>query len=226
MAFMAMGKLMARQQNLPACTGKVLAGGKVVASFDSAKTLTLKHIADQGPLRLELDQNCAPGAVYYSLETRGIPELAAYTPQANGLEIKREFLDRQGNPLDVTTISQGAVVVAKTSVRSTAGPVKHVAVSQLLPTGLEVENPRLATTETLPWMSPPAETAAMDFRSDRVNVFLDLNTAEWHDIYTLARAVIPGKYVLPPAQVEAMYYPEMKGQYPRGQGGGGSEGIG
>lgn len=211
MAFMALGKLFARQQASPPCAGQVLSDGKPLARFDTSKTLSLKGIRDQGGLRLSLDQGCQPGALFYTLDTRGVPELASYKPFAQGLEVSREFLSRDGKPLDMAKLPQGSVVIVKTSVRSTSGPLAHVVVSQLMPSGLEVENPRLATTDRLPWMAEePAATRYADFRADRVNVFVDLPEGKALDIYTLCRAVIPGSYTLPPVQAEAMYYPEIK----------------
>uniref|UniRef100_A0A7C4AGD3 Bacterial alpha-2-macroglobulin MG10 domain-containing protein n=1 Tax=Fundidesulfovibrio putealis TaxID=270496 RepID=A0A7C4AGD3_9BACT len=210
MAFVALGKLFARQQNLPACTGRVLSGQEEVARFDTARTTLLKSLPVAAPPRLELDAACGPGALFYSLDARGVPQPETYKPSANGLELKREFLDRAGKPLDPARITQGSPVVVKTSLRSTSGPLAHVVLSQLLPSGLEVENPRLATTEKLDWMeAKPSATAYADYRADRVNVFLDLPDQEWKDVYTLCRAVIPGTYALPPVRAEAMYAPEI-----------------
>lgn len=213
MAFMAMGKLFARQQATGTCAGQVLAGQNALARFDTAKVTVMKNIQGDGPLSLALDPGCAPGSVFYTLDARGIPQRDTYKPFASGLEITREFLDREGRPLNMAKLPQGAMVVVKTSLRSTSGPVAHVALSQLLPSGLEVENPRLDTTDRLPWMGDKAEPAATsyaDYRADRVNVFLDLPVSDWKVVYTVCRAVIPGTYTLPPAQAEAMYYPEIK----------------
>lgn len=210
MAFMAMGKLFARQQAAPPCRGEVLSGDVTVAAFETSKTAVLRNLKAAGPLALRLDPGCGPGSVFYSLDVRGVPETAAYKPFADGLELKREFLDRQGQPLDVAKLRQGQVVVVKASVRSTSGPLRNVVLTQLLPSGVEVENPRLSTTDRLPWMEEPATTRYADYRADRVNVFLDLPGQDWAHVYTLCRAVIPGSYSLPPAQAEAMYHPEIK----------------
>jgi hypothetical protein len=210
MAFMAMGKLFARQQAEPSCAGQVLAGGALLARFDTSKVLTLKGLTAEGALTLALDPGCKPGSVFYSLDTRGIPEANTYKAESNGLEVTREFLDKDGKPLDVSMVKQGTVVVVRTSVRTTIGPVNNVVVSQLLPSGLEVENPRLATADRLPWMDDVADTVYADYRADRVNVFLDLPDAAWRTMFTMCRAVIPGHYTLPPVQAESMYYPEIK----------------
>ena len=211
MAFMALGKLFARQQTLAACSGQLMAGQTLVARIDTNKTMALKNLKSDGPLKVVLDPGCQPGSVFYTLDTRGIPELASYKASANGLSVERQFLSREGKPLDIAKLPQGTVVVVKTRVESTSGPLDNVVISQLMPSGLEVENPRLATTDKLPWMDEePSAAAYSDYRADRVNVFVNLDGKKPAVLYTLCRAVIPGSYVLPPVTAEAMYAPELQ----------------
>ncbi|GFK92898.1 putative lipoprotein YfhM [Fundidesulfovibrio magnetotacticus] len=210
MAFMALGKLYARQAALPACQGELKASGTGVARIDTARTSLLRDLP-AGPLTLALP-GCAPGSAFYSLDDRGIPATASHKALAAGLELKREFLDRDGKPLDMARLPSGTLVAVKVSVRSTSGPLRHVAVSQLLPPGLDVQNPRIDTADRLPWMEKIAPVGYSDYRADRVNVFLDLEGGEWADTYTLCRAVIPGSYTLPPVRAEAMYFPEIAAQ--------------
>jgi uncharacterized protein YfaS (alpha-2-macroglobulin family) len=97
-------------------------------------------------------------------------------------------------------------------VRSTSGRIDNVVVQSLLPAGLEVENPRLATTERLDWM---AEETLMeghqDLRDDRILVFTNLDGNGWKTRYSVLRAVTPGRFALPPVQAEAMYHPGLRG---------------
>jgi uncharacterized protein YfaS (alpha-2-macroglobulin family) len=146
------------------------------------------------------------------VRTRGIPSAAAYSPQAAGLEIARTYLTRDGKPIEGNAVPQGALVVVKFAARATAGPVANVVLENLLPAGLEVENPRLATTERLPWMETPGEgeTSHLDLRDDRILLFADLQKDKWQTHYALLRAVTPGVFSLPPAQAEAMYAPELR----------------
>jgi uncharacterized protein YfaS (alpha-2-macroglobulin family) len=99
-----------------------------------------------------------------------------------------------------------------------SGPVQNVAVVNLLPSGLEVENPRLQSTEQLPWVTDAEFSLAyLDLRDDRILVFADLlppNT--WQTYYTLVRAVAPGKFRLPPVHAEAMYNPALRAEGERG----------
>lgn len=218
-ALLALGKFYSRQKAKKPFSGLVRAGSSLLSDFSSNKVLSLRGLNQTGDLRLEIDQGFAPGACYYSVRTRGIPAPTAYAPQATGLEVAREYLTRDGKPLTDDSVPQGALVVVKFLVRATQGPVANVVLENLLPAGLEVENPRLSTTERLPWMETDdkAEPASVDLRDDRVLLFTNLPDTDWHAYYALLRAVTPGVFTLPPAQAEAMYAPELRGSGPLGR---------
>jgi hypothetical protein len=211
-ALLALGKFYARQKAKKPFSGMLYAGSGLLSDFTSAKVLSLRDINQTGDLRLSVDQGFEAGACYYAVRTRGIPSPAAYAPQASGLEISRQYLGRDGQPLDVKAIAQGALVVVKLTVRATSGPVANVVLENLLPAGLEVENPRLATTERLPWMEADekASSSYLDLRDDRVLLFTALPDNKPHFYYALLRAVTPGTFTLPPPQAEAMYAPELR----------------
>lgn len=211
-ALLALGKFYARQKAKKPFTGMLYAGSGLLADFASGKVLSLRGIGQEGDLRLEISQGFTPGACYYAVRTRGIPAPGAHVPQSAGLEIARDSLDRDGNPVDLANVPQGALVVVRLSVRATSGPVSNVVLENLLPAGLEVENPRLATTERLPWMEAEEKAASVhvDLRDDRVLLFTDLPDTRWHTHYALLRAVTPGSFTLPPPQAEAMYAPELR----------------
>jgi uncharacterized protein YfaS (alpha-2-macroglobulin family) len=90
-------------------------------------------------------------------------------------------------------------------------------VQVLLPAGFEIENPRLSTRETLPWISSAnLEVDYFDFRDDQVLLFLDLPDQSWRTGYVVLRAVTPGTFRLPPIQAEAMYEPQIRAVGERG----------
>jgi len=209
-AFAALGKYYAKQAAKKPFSGKLYAGSTLLTDFTSDKPLSLRGIPDTGALRIEMDGGYEAGAAFYSVETRGVPLVSAYKPERAGLEIVREYLDRQGNPLGGDTVPQGTLLVQKTSVRSLSGPVENLVLQTLLPTGIEVENPRLASTEKLPWMTgDDLEADYVDYRGDRVNVFAGLPDENWRSHFSLLRAVTPGTFHVPPPQVEAMYDPSL-----------------
>jgi len=211
-ALLALGKFYARQKAKPAFSGVLYAGTGVLSDFSSNKVVSLHGLPQSGDLRFVVKQGFTPGACAYSVRTRAIPTKAAYAPQATGLAIDRTYLTRDGQPVNLDAVPQGALIVVKFAVRATTGPVSNVVLENLLPAGLEVENPRLSTTERLPWMEADEKTDAgyLDMRDDRTLLFTDLPDDKWHAYYALLRAVTPGSFIVPPAQAEAMYAPELR----------------
>jgi len=213
---LALGQFLQRQAKQPPYSGTVLVAGKPMGKFTNA-TVTLPAITGTGAVRIQMDAGYKPGSAFYSVLTRGVPTDDAFKPASAGLEIQREFLNRDGGALDVSSVQQGDLVVIRTKVRSTSGPVANVAIVNLLPSGLEVENPRLQTTEQLPWVTDAnLQPEYMDLRDDRILLFADLPADTWQTFYTLVRAVAPGQFRLPPVQVEAMYNPALRATGERG----------
>lgn len=208
LAFMALGKYLAGHQDDRPFTGTLTwpEGEEFLAE---GKTFVLPAIPTLGAI--SLSRTPADRNVFYSVLTSGTPTAESHRPYSQGLEIEQVLLTRDGQPLDPDQIRQGDLLILKTRVRSTSGAVDNVVVQSLLPAGLEVENPRLSTTEKLQWMD---DTDMMDghqdLRDDRVLVFTDLRGTGWKVRYSLLRAVTPGRFHLPPAQVEAMYNPNLR----------------
>ncbi len=85
-------------------------------------------------------------------------------------------------------------------------------VTDLLPAGLEVENPRLTEQRDMPWIKK--ETSAgtsglnrpdhFDLRDDRINFYTTATGTE-QTFYYLARAVSKGRFVRGPVSADAMY---------------------
>lgn len=206
-ALVALGRLFAEQADKPPARGTVLVGDREVGRYEG-ETLVLRGLEGTAPIRIRLDGGYAAGSLYYSLSTRGVPEESSFKPSSEGLEIERSFFTRDGSKSDLANLKQGDLVVMKTRVRSVAGPVANVVVSNLLPPGLEIENPRLKSAETLPWVTDAnLNPQQLDMRDDRVLAFTDLPADQWQVLYTVLRAVVPGTFRLPPPAVEAMYDP-------------------
>ncbi len=207
-AFLALGQLFRERTEGGGVEAQVRYAGTEIGRY-SGSMITYREV-DAGPFIVAASTAVQPGQVYYSLVARGIPEAASFKPSANGLEIERELLTRDGGKVSPTAIQQGDLVVMKTRVRSVSGPLENVVVSNLLPPGLEVENPRLRSSEALPWVTDAnLNPEELDLRDDRVLAFTALPPNQWQTIYTVLRAVVPGTYRLPPPQAEAMYDPRL-----------------
>lgn len=213
---LALGQFIKRQSSFPPYSGTVLVGGKKIGTFTN-QTATFTNIRGEGPVTIRMNPGYKQGAAFFSVLTRGVPADSAFQPVRAGLEIEREFKDREGKALDLGNVRQGDLIAIKTRVRSVSGPINNVAIVNLLPSGLEVENPRLESTEQLPWVNDAnLQPRYMDLRDDRILLFVDLPADTWQTFYTLVRAVTPGTFRLPPVEAEAMYNPTLKAVGERG----------
>ncbi|QJT08127.1 alpha-2-macroglobulin family protein [Oceanidesulfovibrio marinus] len=212
-ALVSLGRFYKAQAEKPPFSGRLLADGKEVRRFSSDTTLRLSgEHAIQGAKKLEImmDEGYEPGSLFYTVRTVGTPTEQSYAPYVNGLKVARTFYNRTGDTIDLKDVKQGDLVALKLSISSQSGPVDNVAVVNMLPAGLEVENPRLTTTERLPWLDKKPDAAAHhDMRDDRVIFFVDLGNKKTRTVYALLRAVTSGEFKLPPVLAEAMYDPQL-----------------
>ncbi|NLG83750.1 MAG: hypothetical protein GX493_03875 [Firmicutes bacterium] len=207
-ALMALGKLLHRKEAAD-YTGEVLLNGKVIAVFDAKGT---KRLGDQrlgeGKIAIRVE---GVGECYYYAEATGVPEKPP-AAASHGLRVEREFFDRHGRTLDPERIRQGDLVVVGLTIETEEDNVKNVVLVDLLPAGLEIENPRLATSAELGWVSEKSFTPTyLDIRDDRLIVFADFGRAGTYRFYYAARAVSRGTFVLPSLRAECMYEPEVYG---------------
>lgn len=173
------------------------------------RTFVEPDIPTTGPITVERLGPDKGADIFCTVLTTGTPLVSAHKAKTQGLLLEQHLLDEQGQPADLNNLRQGQLLVMKTRLRSATGTVENVIVQSVLPPGLEVENPRLATTERLDWM-PQEDLLAghQDLRDDRILLFTRA-TETWGARYSVLRAVTPGRMTLPPAQAEAMYHPDL-----------------
>ena len=120
-----------------------------------------------------------------------MPEPAA----SNGFKIERNYFTLDGKPADISKATQNdrfAVVLKVTEPKPEYG---HIMVSDYLPAGLEIDNPRLVSsgdTGTLDWIEDGQEPEHTEFRDDRFTAAIDRAT-DSKAVFTVAyvvRAVI------------------------------------
>lgn len=205
MALLALGQFFQMRKANATYKGTLLHDGKAVGTFDG-KTTRFPKLPSNGTLTVQMENGYVPNAAYFTVRVRGTPEESTFRASADGIRLTRTFMDRNGVALPANDIKQGEIVIIRTEIESTSGPMENVVIQIPLPAGLEVENPRLSTTESLPWIQSIASPQHADIRDDRVLFFVDLG-GEKQAFYTVARAITPGQFRLPPAQAEAMYAP-------------------
>lgn len=193
-----------------------MAAGKAAGTF-AGDDITLRRLPTGKPLTLTAKGS---GSVYYFGQSEGVPSRGNIADEDAGLVVRRTYLNRDGSPLN--RFRQNDLIVVKLTVSSQTGlPVKNIVLTDLLPAGFEVENPRLTGDQpaggvqsnngrTLAWLKGAAAVDHFDIRDDRVNYYLSLTGSETKTVYYMVRAVTKGRFVVGPVSADAMYNPELR----------------
>lgn len=149
---------------------------------------------------------------FYYLMAEGTPLEKSRQSESSGLTIERAMYDKSGKPANLSSVRQGDLLVVTLTVRPKDKAIHNLVVVDLLPAGLEIENPRLRSRGQLEYeprydFSPSYQ----DIRDDRILLFSDSLADERHFSYTV-RAVTPGRFTVPNAYAEAMYDPDIHGE--------------
>jgi hypothetical protein len=187
--------------------GSVTLDKNVVAQFDSTKTLELKDI-DFGAKDLELSAQ-GKGSVYYYWSSEGVPLSGKIEEKDKGIKIRRSWLTREGKAVSLDKISQGETIVVDLTIQADAA-YKNVIVEDLLPACFEIENPRIATSEKVDWMTKDNfDPDHIDVRDDRLLLFTNLPSTDVIHFRYVVRAVTKGKFALPAVSASCMYDPSI-----------------
>jgi uncharacterized protein YfaS (alpha-2-macroglobulin family) len=201
-AAMALGRYLLKAGYEKAQLEGVLADGeREVAAFRSGggKTSVLIASFSASP-RIRAT---GTGSGYYSWSATGTP-LSAPKPDRRGLTLEETWTDSEGRliPFD-RPLAQGTKIVVTLTLTPGAS-INDVAVSYLLPAGLEIENPRLKGNEE-------RETSGVryDVRDDRLLLFVDRLRQKTGYSFEV-RAVTQGAFAVPPLAAEGMYNPGVR----------------
>jgi alpha-2-macroglobulin len=135
----------------------------------------------------------------------------------HGFKLERSFHTLDGEDVDVTHARQNQRFVVVLKVTDAQPQFARVALIDHLPAGFEIDNPRLVSsgdTVALDWIENAGTPVHTEFRDDRFAAAFD-RTGSDPAVFTVAyvvRAVSPGDYVLPQAEVEDMYRPDRFGR--------------
>ena len=137
---------------------------------------------------------------------------------SKGFTVTREYLDAKGNP--ITKVAAGEMITVRLTVVADAER-EWVAMVDPLPAGLEAVNPKLnaGTGDEMTddssgdhyYWDPPT-WGHTEQRDDEVRWFADSLGRGTHVMTYKARATIDGTFEVPPAAIEAMYEPEVRGR--------------
>ncbi|WP_410489753.1 alpha-2-macroglobulin family protein [Aeromonas hydrophila] len=158
------------------------------------------------------------GSLYVQRTLVGYPEQAP-TRLSQGISVTRSWFNSDGQRFDPTKVKVGDLVVVRLNVSSESA-VPDALLVEMVPAGFELENPALGNSIKLEELSIEGKPAwqsewndylkHQEFRDDRYTAALDLSEGSNQQLVYLMRAVTPGRYQVPPTQVEDMYRPELR----------------
>jgi hypothetical protein len=201
--------------------------GRTTERRETQIPMTYLVEGDEGTQDLILEKE-GPGRLYYRLGMSYAPTDLNLDALDMGFVVQRTY-ESVDDPQDVTRDEQGVWHIksgARVRVRLQMVADNrryHVALVDPLPAGLEIVNPALAVSGSVPqdpdsqgyrygWWWWGTWYEHQNMRDERAEAFTSLL---WDGVYNysyVARATTPGTFVVPPAKAEEMYSPEVFGR--------------
>ena len=205
-AFMALGKYFKGRQ--PAnFTGTLEIVGDTTYRIDTAAFRVDRRDLGGKQVRVRID---GQGPCYVYWQAAGVSSNNVIEEYDKGIEVRREYLNEDGEPLDLNTVKPGDRIIAHITAKSQAGNLHNVVIVDLLPACMEIENSRLGPAPKLEWIGRPKSPAEyQDIRDDRLLLFMDLNERAPFESYYSLRCVANGAFVVPPVAAQCMYNPNI-----------------
>ncbi len=205
---LGLGKV-ARQAAGSSVIAEVEVDGKKIGTMDgNALRLSTREIAantSSGNAPKVTISTRGNGKLYYFWETEGISSTGAYKEEDSYLKVRKRFFDRIGRPLIGNTFKQNDLIIVQVTLERTySTDVDNIVITDMLPAGFEIENPRTKNLPDMDWIKDDDSPTALDVRDDRINLFVDLHSMK-QTYYYAVRAVSPGVYHMGPVSADAMY---------------------
>jgi uncharacterized protein YfaS (alpha-2-macroglobulin family) len=202
-AFLALGK--AASLNADAnVTIDILVDEKSINKF-SGKDLT---VSDEklNAANITLKAN-GSGEVYYFWSAEGVKVNEKVKEEDSYMQVRRSFYSyKTGRLIPDFRFYQGELIVCKIELTGFDRNAENIVITDLIPAGFEIENPRLNPATELKWVPKnPMNIQYMDIRDDRLLLFTNLVRNRTNEFYYLLRVVNQGTYQLPVIGAEAMY---------------------
>ena len=202
-AFLALGKIMKKQTDRD-YTGTLKLNGEHFADFNATETRYTDEDWDGVRVQLTLE---GEGNCYYYWSAFGIQRDSFIEEYERELQVQRRYFNKDGESLTGTFV-HGDLIVAEITVKALTANLENVVVVDMLPTGFEIENPRLESRAGIPWLKAQGfKPDYLDIRDDRLIFFGTFPRQRERKFYYALRAVTQGEFTLPPIAAEAMYDP-------------------
>ena len=200
-AFLALGKILKKQMDRN-YTGILTLNGEHFADFDATQTRYTDEAWDGTRVQLSVK---GEGSCYYYWSAFGIQRDSFIEEYERELQVRRRFFNKDGDG-QTSTFVHGDLIIAEVTVKALTANLENVVVVDMLPTGFEIENPRLESRAGIPWLkAQDFKPDYIDIRDDRLIFFGTFPRQRERKFYYALRAVTQGEFTLPPIVAEAMY---------------------
>jgi uncharacterized protein YfaS (alpha-2-macroglobulin family) len=170
-----------------------------LSSSDGGIIRTLKPIASN---KLTIE-NGSDKPLFVTFTEEGVPQTTDQTVIENNLTMKVDYTDIEQKPVDVTSLSQGSGFMMMVTVTNTTfRQISNLALTQMIPSGWEIQNTRLFEANL---QISESVYDYRDFRDDRVYTYFGLRGGETKKFYIILTASYRGFYSMPAVVCEAMY---------------------
>ncbi len=203
-SFLALGKI-ARSAAKSNVTAEIRSNGKTIAKIEGDWKGS-SDVLKSNSIELVTKGN---GRLYYSWVAEGISASGAYQEEDNYIKVRRQFFDRFGNRITGNTFKQNDLVIVELSLeKAYSSTLENIVITDLLPAGFEIENPRTKELPGMDWIKNEAQPTALDVRDDRIHFFVDAHYPK-QKYYYAVRAVSLGQFQQGPVSADAMYNGEI-----------------
>ncbi len=195
---LALGKVMKNKSN-SILTASVSDGNKNLGTYDGS-VKSFKTNANNFTLDTK-----GSGLLYYFKGSEGISITGKIQEEDKFLKIRRNIYDRGGQLITNNTFKQNDLLVIELSLTNLeGGEIENVVITDLLPAGFEIENPRISASPDIRWIQNASSPQYLDVRDDRINFYTNIGFTTKR-FYYIVRAVSKGRFTIAPASADAMY---------------------
>ena len=158
-AFLALGKILKKQMDRN-YTGILTLNGEHYADFDATETCYTDEAWDGTRVQLSVK---GEGSCYYYWSAFGVQRDSFIEEYERELQVRRRYFNKDGEG-QTSTFVHGDLIIAEVTVKALTANLENVVVVDMLPTGFEIENPRLESRAGIPWLK------AQDFKPDYIDI--------------------------------------------------------
>ncbi|MHC1738908.1 MAG: alpha-2-macroglobulin [Ignavibacteriaceae bacterium] len=206
--FLAMGKAAARTADSKVNVDLYVDNKLIGSSKENEFQLKDKNLRGKTLLL----KGTGKGELYYFWSAEGVKYGEKVKEIDNNMGIRREYYDyKTGSRILNNSFYQGQLLVCKILLIGQNQSAENVVVTDLVPAGFEIENPRLSASGTMTWTAKnPVNVQYLDVRDDRLLLFTKLESNTTKEYNYMLRVVNQGSYNLPVISAEAMYNPDFR----------------